>query len=41
MELATIKAQGSEGGIKAVTDRLRQTIEQAKEVQEELKLLGL
>jgi len=40
MELAAFKTTGSETSISAVTETLRRTIAQAKEVQEELKKLG-
>ncbi|GEM_PF-1761752 len=41
MELAAITAHGSEVSISAVTDTLRKTIDQAKEVQDEMKRQGL
>jgi hypothetical protein len=41
MELAAITAHGSEVSISAVTETLRKTIDQAKEVQDEMKRQGL
>jgi len=40
MELAALKVSSSETSVSAVTDTLQKTINQAKEVQEELKKLG-
>lgn len=40
LELAALTTEGSETGVSAVTDTLRQTIDQAREVQEELRELG-
>ena len=40
IEVAALKADGGESSVRAVTDTLRKTINQAKEVQEELKKLG-
>ena len=40
MELAALKAADSEMNVNGATERLRWTIDQAKEVQEELKKLG-
>ena len=40
MELADLKAADSEINVNDATERLRRTIEQAKEIQEELKKLG-
>ena len=40
MELAALKAESSEGDVSAVTETLQRTIDQAREVQEELKKLG-
>ena len=40
MELAALKADSSETGVSSVTDTLRLTINQAKEVQVEMKKLG-
>ena len=41
METASLQSGGTETSVSAVTDSLQRTIEQAKEVQEELKRLGL
>lgn len=41
LELAALKAEGAGTSIGAVTETLRKTIEEAREVQEELKRLGL
>jgi hypothetical protein len=40
MELASLKVSSSETSVSAVTETLQKTINQAKEVQEELKKLG-
>ena len=40
IEIAALKADSGESSVRAVTDALRKTINQAKEVQEELKKLG-
>ena len=40
MELASLKADSAEANVSAVTETLRRTINQAREVQEELKGLG-
>ena len=40
IELASMQAGSSETSVSAVTDTLRRTITQAKEVQEELRRLG-
>lgn len=40
IELAALKTENAETSISAVTERLQRTIEQAKEVQEELRALG-
>ena len=40
VQLASLRAEGSETGVSAVTETLRKTIDQAREVQEELKRLG-
>ncbi len=40
IELAALKTESSETSVSAVTETLRRTINQAKEVQEELKRLG-
>ena len=40
LELAALKAESSETSVSAVTETLKQTITQAKDVQEELKKLG-
>jgi hypothetical protein len=40
IELAALKAAGSEASVSPVTETLRRTINRAKEVQEELKKLG-
>jgi hypothetical protein len=40
MELAALKADDSESQVRAATESLRRTIDQAKEVREELKKLG-
>ena len=40
IELASLQAGSSEASVSAVTESLRRTIDQAKEVQEELKSLG-
>ena len=40
IEVAALKADSSESSVRAVTDALRRTINQAKEVQEELRRLG-
>ena len=41
IELAALKVEGARTSVDAVTASLRKTIDQAKEVQEELKRLGL
>jgi len=40
IEVAALKADTAESSVRALTDTLRMTIKQAKEVQEELKRLG-
>ena len=40
IELAALRAGSSEGSVSAVTETLRKTISQAREVQEEMKKLG-
>ncbi len=40
IELTALKAESAETGVQAVTDTLRRTISQAKEVQEEMKRMG-
>ena len=40
IELASLKTESSETSVSAVTETLQRTINQAKEVQEELKRLG-
>ena len=40
IEIAALKADTAESSVRALTDTLRMTINQAKEVQEELKRLG-
>ena len=39
IELSTLRAQGSEGGIKKLTETLEETIQDVKEAQEELRRL--
>ena len=41
LEAASLQSGGTETSVNAVTESLRRTINQAKEVQEELKRLGL
>jgi hypothetical protein len=41
MELAALKSADSETAVRQATDNLQRTIDQAKDVQEELSKLGL
>ena len=40
IELASLRADSSEAGVSAVSDSLQRTIDQAREVMEEMRALG-